>query len=321
MDGTLVSAHQVAHTGVVGAQSRLGYSLIHTAFGAVGAISLCQQAYRRDVQVPRHIGFGNSGNLHIFCDASARAYAACAYLTSDKEAHLLLSRNRVVPLNSKTTIPRLELQAAVLGVHLLEEVLSAFDKQCVIQIHMWVDSTCVLQWLSGPVAKQPTYVANRVSRIQEVSGEHKVQWHHCGSKENPADLATRGLTPQVLQESTLWFQGPAWLINRSDWPKEIQPILHSISAQPQEAQPVLNIPSAKSKGSEEAEEAFVESYLKNFSSLKTAKGVTSIVQRVLSNVSFASYFSSFLIETESKEQTERWGDGGRERMLCTHCTT
>ena len=64
-------------------------------------------------------------------------------------------------------------------------------------------------------------------------------------------------------------------------------ILHSISAEPQEAQPVLNIASAKSKGSEEAEEAFVESYLKNFSSLKTAIGCTSIIKRVLSNDSFA----------------------------------
>lgn len=37
-----------------------------------------------------------------------------------------------------------------------------------------------------------------------------------GTKENPADLVSRGCNPKELLSSTLWWQGPAWLRNQDD---------------------------------------------------------------------------------------------------------
>lgn len=34
------------------------------------------------------------------------------------------------------------------------------------------------------------------------------QWNHISTKDNPADLATRGVTAQQLLESKLWWNGP-----------------------------------------------------------------------------------------------------------------
>ena len=35
-------------------------------------------------------------------------------------------------------------------------------------------------------------------------------WRHCSSKDNPADIASRGTSPAILTEST-WVSGPDWL--------------------------------------------------------------------------------------------------------------
>jgi len=50
------------------------------------------------------------------------------------------------------------------------------------------------------------------------------EWNHVRTKENPADLVSRGVTPKELRESQLWWSGPAWLKNsisiQHQWPLE-----------------------------------------------------------------------------------------------------
>ena len=45
-------------------------------------------------------------------------------------------------------------------------------------------------------------------------------WSHCSSKDNPADIASRGTSPAILAEST-WVSGPDWLTSYEE-AKEIR---------------------------------------------------------------------------------------------------
>ena len=60
--------------------------------------------------------------VHVFTDASMRAYGACAYLVSDIHSSLIMAKNRVAPIKHQT-IPRLELMATVIGSRLLQHIL------------------------------------------------------------------------------------------------------------------------------------------------------------------------------------------------------
>uniref|UniRef100_A0A914Z4E9 Integrase catalytic domain-containing protein n=1 Tax=Panagrolaimus superbus TaxID=310955 RepID=A0A914Z4E9_9BILA len=51
-----------------------------------------------------------------------------------------------------------------------------------------------------------------------------VQYRYVNTKENPADLATRGATVSELKADTLWFEGPQFLKTPTLWPPGLQPI-------------------------------------------------------------------------------------------------
>lgn len=53
-------------------------------------------------------------------------------------------------------------------------------------------------------------MSNRIAQIQStIPGSC---WYHVPSAENPADCASRGLTPNQLISHTLWWAGPPWLL-------------------------------------------------------------------------------------------------------------
>lgn len=62
------------------------------------------------------------------------------------------------------------------------------------------------------------FQANRVAEIQEWT--EGARWSHIVTKDNLSDLCSRGMSPQRLQESELWWYGPNWLSSpQSQWPK------------------------------------------------------------------------------------------------------
>ncbi|XP_060559098.1 uncharacterized protein LOC132719352 [Ruditapes philippinarum] len=82
-------------------------------------------------------------NLHVFVDASARAYGAVAYLTSGHTSTLVFAKNRVAPVK-EITLPRLELMAALIGARVTHHVSNAFTCK---KITCWSDSQIVLKEL------------------------------------------------------------------------------------------------------------------------------------------------------------------------------
>ena len=51
-------------------------------------------------------------------------------------------------------------------------------------------------------------MANQLKKIKKCSNVQS--WHHIDTKENPADLASRGETIQNLASSDFWHTGPAY---------------------------------------------------------------------------------------------------------------
>ncbi|KAL6417650.1 hypothetical protein ACFW04_014406 [Cataglyphis niger] len=130
------------------------------------------------------------------CDANAKV-------------ELLVSRTHPKP---RTSLHR--------SVTRLRQALGAED----VPIHLWSDSTVALGWIRGHLSRWTVYVANHVAEIQTaLPGAH---WHHLPGKENPADCASRGISPSELVDHLLWWRGPPWLSeDRTSWPssREDQP--------------------------------------------------------------------------------------------------
>ena len=173
------------------------------------------------LQIPRKIvPHPNITQLqfHIFSDASEKAFGACIYLRSlcngRYTVNLIASKSKVAPIKT-VTIPRLELCAALLGTQLATAIISA--TQLRIPITYWTDSTIVLCWINKTPSHWKTFIANRVSSIQQVT--QPAEWKFVKSQDNPADMLSRGASFQTLIRNQLWFQGPEWLSQEEfTWP-------------------------------------------------------------------------------------------------------
>ena len=121
-----------------------------------------------------------------------------------KQLAFVLGKARVAPMKVMT-IPKLELQAALLAALLKQDICRALTVH-VNKVYMWTDSTTVLQWLNS-ISKQPIFVANRVCEILEHASVD--EWNHVASSDNP-DAGTCGMSAEVLQSSS-WVRGPDFL--------------------------------------------------------------------------------------------------------------
>lgn len=149
--------------------------------------------------------------LHVFGDASESAYGACVYLRCVDRAgnihtSLLFAKHRVCPIKT-VSIPRLELQAAVLAARicctLSNELTVIISKR-----YFWTDSSITLSYIKNENRRFQMFVANRVSVIRQLSNSD--EWYHVSGKDNPADLISRGSTVNELNQD-LWLRGALFL--------------------------------------------------------------------------------------------------------------
>ncbi|XP_046590243.1 uncharacterized protein LOC124293434 [Neodiprion lecontei] len=174
------------------------------------------------ITIPRWIGLSSASlgiEIHGFADASQSALGAVIYArtyinTHEVRVSLVCAKTKVAPLK-KVTIPRLELCAANLLVRLMCHVEKTLNFENT-PVYLWTDSTVALAWIKSHPSRWKEFVRNRVTEIQEFA---RARWYHISGLENPADLASRGASPEQLQKSELWTFGPSWLSKPSvNWP-------------------------------------------------------------------------------------------------------
>ena len=178
--------------------------------------------------------------LHHFSDASSYAYGACSYIriVDNKgriTVNLVMSKARVAPIASMT-IPRLELMAAVVAAR-LSTLLDRELKIEGVNHYFWTDSRIVLGYLANDSKRFKVYVANRVQEVHNASSP--TQWRYVASQENPADLASRGMSAEDLTKSQLWFHGPSFLHKKDMELMENIPISVVLDDQDQEVRKVI----------------------------------------------------------------------------------
>uniref|UniRef100_A0A8D8HDN4 (northern house mosquito) hypothetical protein n=1 Tax=Culex pipiens TaxID=7175 RepID=A0A8D8HDN4_CULPI len=167
------------------------------------------------LDVPRQVVY-EYPSIHCFVDASKRGYGCCVYVVSTNKrgkrvSHLLTAKSRVGPTKGQT-IPRLELCAALLGSKLVAH-LRQFTS-ITGPVTFWSDAMIVLHWIRSSNQTWKPFVTNRVTEIQKLTGG--CDWKHIPTKENPADLISRGLWPDKLMKKGLWWYGPEILINSTN---------------------------------------------------------------------------------------------------------
>lgn len=171
--------------------------------------------------IPRcYFDHNNSNNihfpqLHVFADASTKAYGAVVYIQQGNHTSFVIAKTRVAPLK-QLTLPKLELMAALVATRLAKFVITSFNRHYDgMSVHLWSDSQIVLHWLHSQ-KKLKQFISHRVKEI--IQTFPATLWNYCPTGDNPADLLTRGINYEVLTRS-FWIQGPSWLTEESKWPK------------------------------------------------------------------------------------------------------
>ncbi|XP_030832678.1 uncharacterized protein LOC105444283 [Strongylocentrotus purpuratus] len=151
-----------------------------------------------------------------FADVSQNAFGACIYLRWPLDnGNDVMAKSRVAPLK-KMTIPRLELQAAVMATRLFTTVMKELRLQ-VEQVMFMTDSRIVLPWVRRKRKRFKTFVAVRIAEVQSQSDP--AQWRYVPGNQYPADDVSRGLPAAKLGHR--WQQGSEFLYStESEWPQD-----------------------------------------------------------------------------------------------------
>ena len=168
-------------------------------------------------------------DLHAFGDASKLGTGVAIYAVVHQQSGvsqgLVTAKARI---SKKTTIPRLELIAAVMVSNMMKnvrDVLKSIDRGVEIRKEVcWTDSSTVLHWIRGDKTLYKQFVRNQVEKITEKKSLI-TEWRHVPGTENPADIASRGAKFHQLQ--TNWWNGPTWLEDDNLWPKDINTVATS----------------------------------------------------------------------------------------------
>ena len=188
--------------------------------------------------------------LHVFVDASDRAFAAVAYARIEHSPNniivsFLAARAKVGPIK-QISVNRMELQAAILGCRLANQIATETELKFTRR-WFWYDSQTVGAWINSKHRTYKTFVALRVSELLEDS--QASEWRYIRSHLNPADLATKRVGETQFELESFWYSGPSFLKNEpAEWPNEKPPHLRDEKVLEQKATEVSLLVHTVAKG-------------------------------------------------------------------------
>ena len=161
--------------------------------------------------IPNYFGDLLKAEIHAFSDASCLAIGAVVYLklvdrNGNMNVHLVFAQGKLAP-KKPTTIPRLELCAAVLAAKAVQWFVRELKLRITL-VNYYSDSKVTLGYIQNENLRFYIYVANRVQIIRSCS--NPTQWRYVDTASNPADMVTRGTTGRLITTST-WLNGPQFL--------------------------------------------------------------------------------------------------------------
>ena len=160
---------------------------------------------------PKNFATVVRNKIHAFSDASKEAIGVAAYLKQLNQkgktsVSLVFRQAKVAPMRP-TSIPRLELCAAVLSIKAVKTLWTELDLRS-DDVKFYMDSKVVLAYINNNAHRFHVYVANRVQTIRDAPEPR--QWKYVETSRNPADLAPRGTTATGSIDSS-WFEDPSFL--------------------------------------------------------------------------------------------------------------
>ena len=141
-------------------------------------------------------------DLHGFGDERiggiAAAIQVAIYQSSQVSQGLVKAKARLS--KKEPSIPRLKLVAMHMAANLCQYLKSALERKPIRNIYGWTDSSVALHWVRDNKSYKQ-FVSNRVKKIQKKS---YIQWWYVPIEENPAEVASRGCSPQNIP-TDWWF--------------------------------------------------------------------------------------------------------------------
>ena len=150
--------------------------------------------------------------MHVFADASLCAYGPVAYFHFIQEHNVkcmfIASKPRLVPLSQKPSIPRLELQAAVIATRLKNTIVNeiSIEKK---NTFLWTDSKIVLNYLINNDINFGVHIAHQINEIRQLTDLGN--WFYIKTERNPADYITSYQDFLSLSKNNSWIFEPSFL--------------------------------------------------------------------------------------------------------------
>ena len=255
------------------------------------------------ISTPRHYWKDGTSTdspveLHMFSDASTKAYGAVGYLRRGTCTSFVIAKARVAPLKP-LTLPKLELMGATIAARMFTVIKSSIG-DAIDSVYMWTDSQIVIHWLNSE-KKLKQFVSNRVIEIRNICPAKC--WRYCPSADNPADLITRGISLSTLQEAVIWTHGPEWITREEQWPVwNPTEILH---VQLASAETEVLVPESDEQPAEEQTGVQTVIDIERYSTLTKLLYVTAYVLRFIACVKprVSKVTSPITVNELSKAQT------------------